>query len=140
MTLACETKWSVPVGWTGVWPAGFWCEGVPRAGGACWQDSYQTDRIVCLNTWGCWCDPRRGVERESQLLDVRTLVLREKPRCVTCMVTLRCDQPGQRGEPGSVSRLVKTRGVVVDTEPPGYRSSQSPLPCKPSRTFYGRRK
>jgi len=61
------------------------------------------DGIVRLNTWGCWCDPRRGDERESCLLDVSTLVLREKSRCVTCMVTLRCGRPGQRGEPGTVT-------------------------------------
>ena len=29
---------------------------------------------------------------------------------------------------------------VYYIEPTGYRSSRSPLPCKPSRTFYGRRK
>ena len=62
--------------------------------------------------------------------------------CVICMVTLRCDRSGQRGEPGPVSRLVKSVGLTsaegVDTEPTGYRSSQSPLPCKPSRTFHGR--
>ena len=40
-------------------------------------------------------------------------VLREKPRCVTCMVTHRCDRPGQKGEPGSVSRLLKSR--VLDS-------------------------
>ena len=62
--------------------------------------------------------------------------------CVICIVTLRCDRPGQRGEPGPVSRLVNEEGLTsaegVDTEPTGYRSSQSPLPCKLSRTFYGR--
>ena len=91
--------------------AGLWCEGLPRAGGACWLDSYQTDGIVCLNTWAFWCDPRKCVVRESHLLDVRTLVLREKPRSVICMVTLRCDRPGQRGEPGPVSSPVKSRGL-----------------------------
>jgi len=49
LTIACEIRLSVPVGWAFVWPAGFWCEGVPRAGGACWLDSYQTDWFVRLN-------------------------------------------------------------------------------------------
>ena len=56
--------------------AGWWCLLAGR------------DGIVRLNTWDCWCDPRRCVQRESHLLDVRTLMLLEKLRCVIWMVTL----------------------------------------------------
>ena len=42
-----------------------------------------------------------NVTREASMCDL------DGDACVICIVTLRCDRPGQRGEPGPVSRLVK---------------------------------